>query len=133
MKFTAEKLLIFSIAMGITTSCDNKTTDYLNSNKTLDSDIPGDTLNENLPENDSVLNFRDGVIINEGKERSDTIQLPKPILESIENDSLLKRAKIIEKVKKDENGQMIYEVVFYPVNGREERVTFDAMGKRKTR
>ena len=133
MKITAEKLLIFSIAMGITTSCDNKTTDYQNSNRTLDSDIPGDTLNENLPENDSVLNFRDGVIINEGKERSDTIQLPKPILESIENDSLLKRAKIVEKIKKDENGRTVYEVVFYPVNGKEERVTFDAMGKRKTR
>lgn len=133
MKITAEKLLIFSIAMGITTSCDNKTTDYQNSNRTLDSDIPGDTLNENLPENDSVLNFRDGIIINEGKERSDTIQLPKPILESIENDSLLKRAKIVEKIKKDENGRTVYEVVFYPVNGKEERVTFDAMGKRKTR
>jgi len=133
MKISAEKLLIFSIAMGITTSCDNKTSDYQNSNSTQLSDIAGDTLNKNLPENDSLLNFRDGVIINEGKEGSDTIQLPKSILESIEKDNLLKGAQIVDKIKKDENGQTIYEVVFYPVNGKEERVTFDAMGKRKTR
>lgn len=132
MKNSAIKLICTSIAFGITMSCTNRSENE-NSDDSIADEYRSGSLNEGLPDNDSTLNFRDGVNVNEGKDRSDSIQLPKPILEAIEKDNLLKSAEIVNKIKREENGVTVYEVVFYPVNGKEEKVIFDAEGRRKSK
>jgi hypothetical protein len=98
---------------------------------TTDYGIASDSERENFPQQDTVLNYRDGTPINERSGNMDTLQLPQPVLETIEKDSLLRLAMIVEKMVRVENGQTFYEVAFYPINGKEESFIFDSEGMRK--
>ena len=133
MKNPANQLICLSIVLGISLSCNNRSIDNQNLNDSIANENRSGSSPEGLPDNDSVLNFRDGVNVNDGREVLDTIQLPNPILEAIEKDNLLKSAEIVDKIKREENGVTVYEVVFYPVNGKEEKVIFDAEGRRKSK
>lgn len=129
MKNSIEKLL-FSLAIVLLLSCSNN-----ESNKTQDSDdysdigLPGDTTNAGITSTDTT-NFREGVPLSEGFE-GDTLQLPQPVLKAIENDNSIKNAKMGQKIKKEENGATLYEILFYLENGNEQRVTYDINGNRK--
>lgn len=131
MKNSAAYTLSLGLAIAFLFSCSgNETKENQNADNYSDVGIPGDTTNEGITDTDTT-NFREGVTLNEGFE-GDTIQLPKPILEAIEKDNTLKSAKIGQKVKKEENGATLYEIVFYQANGNEQRVTFDSNGNRKS-
>ncbi len=130
MKNSANNLILLSILFGIFFSCSNRSIDDQNSNDSIAKEYRSGSSTEGLPDNDSTINFRDGVNVNEGFEK-DTVQLPKPILDAIENNNSLKTARIGKKVMISENGATFYEVVFFQANGKEEKVTFDAQGNRK--
>lgn len=131
MKYSVEKVLVFCLAIALSFSCSgNESKDSQNSDNYSEIGVAGDTTNAGITDTDTT-NFREGVTLNEGFE-GDTLQLPKPILEVIEKDNSLKGAKIGQKIKKEENGATLYEIVFYQANGDEQKVTFDSNGSRLT-
>lgn len=131
MKNSAEKVLVLGLAIALSFSCSgNESKDTQNSDNYSEIGVAGDTTNAGITDTDTT-NFREGVPLNEGYE-GDTLQLPKPILEAIEKDNNLKNAKIGQKLKKKENGTILYEIVFYQANGTEQKVTFDSNGNRQS-
>lgn len=125
------RLLLTSIAFGITMSCTNQSNDTLDSTDSIANESRSGSLDDGLPNENSALNYRNGVNPNVELESSDSIELPDPILKAISGDSLLNRAEILKWNKREDNGITIFEVVFFPVNSKEEKVTFDAEGKRR--
>jgi membrane-associated HD superfamily phosphohydrolase len=122
MNKSANRLVCLIIIFGINLSCTNRS----NENRV-------DSLDVGLQNsNDTILNYRDGTPINHRMGNMDTIQLPKNIVEAIENDSLLKNALIVEKKENIQDSDTLYLITFHPANGKEERVIFDSKGKRKS-
>jgi hypothetical protein len=133
MKNPASQFLAFCLVTAISFSCSNG---ERNNNRdiedgTEDYGIAPDSMRENFPADDTVHNYREGTPMEERSGNMDTLQLPRPIVETIEKDSALRLAMIVEKILRVENGQTFYEVAFYPVDGKEQSVIFDAQGNRK--
>jgi hypothetical protein len=138
--YLAKQLLGLCMVAVVTFSCTNERTGH-------DTEKKGDMRDDkqSMPNSDThgmdrhgdhnidsaALNYREGVPINDRMGNMDTLQLPQPILDAIERDSVLFNAMIVQKIKREESGQTLYAVSFYPVDGREEMVLFDSRGQRK--
>ncbi|MCL6261562.1 hypothetical protein M3O96_20850 [Aquiflexum sp. TKW24L] len=140
MKNTAKQLLGICIIAVFTFSCTNEKTGHNTENmgemrddkQSMDNSANDGMDEHGFHESDSAaLNYREGVPINDRMGDMDTLQLPKPILDAIAKDSLLFNAMIVQKIKREDSGQTVFEVSFYPVNGKEESVVFDVNGQRK--
>ncbi|WP_373494591.1 hypothetical protein [Aquiflexum sp.] len=130
MKHLAKHFLSVCMIIAVNLSCTNRSSEFHDTDDISGSEISADSLEEDFPGHDTVMNFREGRNINERSGDMDTIQLPQLILDEIKTDSLLNKALIVEIIKREVNNEMFYEVKFYPVNGRDEEVIFDSKGKR---
>jgi hypothetical protein len=142
MENSKNQIIGLCVAAALTFSCNNGGTNrYGNENDTIDNATSSDTIGRmdggrlnrgtDYSNNDTVNNYREGTPINERAGSMDTIQLPAAVVTAIDNDTALQKAMIVEKIKLFENGETLYQVAFYPVNGREQTITFDNQGQRK--
>jgi hypothetical protein len=132
MKNSAIYLIPVCLVTAITLSCSNGERNNKDiEDGTEDYGIAPDSMRENFPTDDTVHNYREGTPMEERTGNMDTLALPRAVVETIEKDSALRLAMIMEKIQRVENGQTFYEVAFYPVDGKEISVIFDSQGNRK--
>lgn len=90
-----------------------------------------DEISGELHENDTVTVKRDGTLLDGAIDQMDSVPLPSPVINSIEQDSSLATGAIVNTRKYTENNQTYYEVKFSTENGQVKTVIFDDNGKKK--
>lgn len=94
------RLILTSIAFGITMSCHNQSKDNQNYTESIDIETSNGTLNGCLSENQLAVNLLDGVTAKVGRDKSDNIELTYSITDAIGDDNLLKKLEIVGKSRK---------------------------------
>ncbi len=94
------RLILTSVAFGISMSCNIRSNDPPYSSDSIATERRSDSSDKGLPDKYSALSYRNGVISNSKRALMDSVLSPIPILESIQNDSLLKSEEIIKRSKK---------------------------------
>jgi hypothetical protein len=90
-----------------------------------------DEMSGELHENDTITVKRDGTLLEGTMDQMDSVPLPSPVINSIEQDSSLTAEAIVNTRKYTENNQTYYEVKFSTENGQVKTVIFDDNGKIK--
>ena len=90
-----------------------------------------DEMSGELHENDTITVKRDGTLLDGTMDQMDSVPLPSPVINTIEQDSSLTTGAIVNTRKFTENNRTYYEVKFSTENGQVKTVIFDDNGKIK--
>ncbi|SFT84427.1 hypothetical protein SAMN04489724_2266 [Algoriphagus locisalis] len=65
-----------------------------------------------MNEDDTTMVKRDGTLLSGTLDKADSIHLPAPVINAIENDEVLSKSRIVRTSSKIENSITVYEVKF---------------------
>lgn len=84
-----------------------------------------------LHDKDTVMVKRDGTLMSGALDQADSISLPSPVINAIENDPNLSISNIISTQRKTENSMTVFELKFQLADETTENVDFYENGNVK--